>query len=581
LNRGGDFRPPPISRIFLLTRMFHRLPCIAAITATCLVWLGPFATLGRHVLVGDVAPGPSPVSSGGLMAGPPPWLADGSSASRWPGLLFRSLRLSLGSAAVAIVLGTLLAFLLVRCRWRGSRAVSTFWKLAIFLPLPVFATAWLGAFANLGRAQAFGLSDEPLVSGWSAALAVHAAAALPAVVWIMGSALSRADADLEDFARTRSPKRQAIWLTTLRRCRPAAVAAGLVVLILTAGDMTVTDLVQERTFAEEAYLQAQMGDGLAAAARTALPITAFVSLAVILWTIADARRFRRTSGFRGQVRRPTDWYQSHSGNLAGLAVLCATASIWAVPAAALLWRAGRSGGMAATQSLPVWSFMALAHNLRGAWPDLTETLPNTVAVAAVAAFLGTAIAWCAVSFAVLSRPFRAWLLFGAALGLATPGPVAGMAVIWFWMPIRSLYDSPFVVVAALLYRFLGIAVFLIWAASRSVPDELREAARMDGLSGFRRFRILEWPLTAPAAAAAFVVLFALSAGELPATNMTTPPGLELLSVRLWALMHTGLESHLAAFVILTTLALAALIASAAVLAVGLLRRAGLASTMIE
>ena len=41
--------------------------------------------------------------------------------------------------------------------------------------------------------------------------------------------------------------------------------------VLTAGDMTVTDLLSVRTYAEEAYLQYTLGRGPGAAALVALP----------------------------------------------------------------------------------------------------------------------------------------------------------------------------------------------------------------------------------------------------------------------------------------------------------------------
>ena len=48
---------------------------------------------------------------------------------------------------------------------------------------------------------------------------------------------------------------------TLRRALGAIAAAALAVAVLTAGDMTVTDLLQVRTYAEEAYVQYSLGRG--------------------------------------------------------------------------------------------------------------------------------------------------------------------------------------------------------------------------------------------------------------------------------------------------------------------------------
>jgi iron(III) transport system permease protein len=70
------------------------------------------------------------------------------------------------------------------------------------------------------------------------------------------------------------------------------------------------------------------------------------------------------------------------------------------------------------------------------------------------------------------------------------------------------------------------------------------------------------PLTRPAIAAAWGVSFALALGELPAANLSAPPGVMLLSVRIWELLHRGVESHLAGMALLM-LALIALTGSVA------------------
>ena len=62
--------------------------------------------------------------------------------------------------------------------------------------------------------------------------------------------------------------------------------------------------------------------------------------------------------------------------------------------------------------------------------------------------------------------------------------------------------------------------------------------------------------------AAWAVALALGLGELPATDQVYPPGIEPMSVFLWGLLHTGVESHLSgvALVTLAVLAIASLFA---------------------
>ena len=77
------------------------------------------------------------------------------------------------------------------------------------------------------------------------------------------------------------------------------------------------------------------------------------------------------------------------------------------------------------------------------------------------------------------------------------------------------------------------------------------------------------PLSRRAILAGWAVAFVLSLGELPATNIITPPGTQTISLLIWSLLHTGVESHLAAVALVTLAA----IGLAGLVAVGLIRRA--------
>ena len=62
------------------------------------------------------------------------------------------------------------------------------------------------------------------------------------------------------------PAWRVVAQVTFRRALGAVLGGVLAVAVLAASDMTVTDLLQVRTYAEEAYLQYSLGNGPAAAA---------------------------------------------------------------------------------------------------------------------------------------------------------------------------------------------------------------------------------------------------------------------------------------------------------------------------
>jgi multiple sugar transport system permease protein len=54
------------------------------------------------------------------------------------------------------------------------------------------------------------------------------------------------------------------------------------------------------------------------------------------------------------------------------------------------------------------------------------------------------------------------------------------------------------IVAVVSWQFMGFCTVIYLAALKAIPDELIEAAQVDGCRGLRRFRRITWPLVAPA-----------------------------------------------------------------------------------
>jgi iron(III) transport system permease protein len=104
---------------------------------------------------------------------------------------------------------------------------------------------------------------------------------------------------------------------------------------------------------------------------------------------------------------------------------------------------------------------------------------------------------------------------------------------------------------------------VLWPAVRALPREHLDAAAIDGCSPAGQIGKVAVPLTTSALIAAWGVAFVLALGELPATNLVHPPGVEPLSCVIWEMMHRGVDSHLAgvALVMLATIGTAGLAAA--------------------
>jgi iron(III) transport system permease protein len=311
--------------------------------------------------------------------------------------------------------------------------------------------------------------------------------------------------------------------------------------------MSVTDLLSIRTYAEEAFLQYGLGRGPEAAAAVALPPLLVLGGLVVLGTRqllrAEPARLptasvRARAWPLGRWRRPVG---------AGLALV--VAAFVGLPLVTLVWRAGRVGGAAALGRPPGWSLAGLAGTLRFAWGDAYEPLGYSLACAAAGATVAVALAWLLAWECRRPGVWR-WVTAAAvALGLATPGPVAGMALVYAYRDVPLLYDYPVMIVLAAVLRTLPYGVLVLWPAVRAVPPEFLDAAAVDGLGPVGQAWHVALPLTRTAAAGAWCVAFTLALGELPATNLVYPPGVMPLQVVIWSLLHTGVESHTAGVVL--------------------------------
>ncbi|WP_435021698.1 ABC transporter permease [Tundrisphaera sp. TA3] len=494
------------------------------------------------------------------------WGGDGSGQPARPGEIVRPLglawetaRLVVAAEAMAMPAGVALAFLLCRTDAWGRRAMLGAVLLAAFVPTPLHATAWLGGFGNAGRSQALGAG--PWLVGWPGAAFIHAAAALPWIVLIVGVGLRSVEPELEDAARLDLPPWRVAWQVTLRRCPGYLAAAALAVAVQTAGDMTVTDLLLVRTYAEEAYIRYQMGDAPGAAASALLPL---IVLGGLIFAGSTALLRLDPARLASAASRARDWPLGRWRVPVGMAILMTAGNLVALPLYSLVWRAGRVGGVAGRP--PTWSPSGLAGTIAASAGELVgpafrdpfeSPMASSLILAAIAATGTAALAWC---LAWKSRRSAAWRWITAATlaaTLATPGPVAGMALVLGYIGWPRFYDSPGLVILAFGFRTLPYALLVAWPAVRGLPPEILEAAEVDGCGPLGQAIRVGVPLTRAAIAASWGVAFALAMGELPAANQVVPPGTSLLSVRVWGLLHTGVESKLAG-IGLVTLAILAL-----------------------
>jgi iron(III) transport system permease protein len=449
----------------------------------------------------------------------------------------------------------------------------------IFVPLYLQAGAWQAGFGDQGWFTLAG-NTSAWISGWRGAIWIHSMAALPWVAGIVGIGLRLIEPELEEQALLDGSARQVFFRVSLRGALPAVGLACIWVAVTTAGEMTVTDLFSIRTYSEEVYTQAAAtASELDAAGPSISPGIVITALLIVggwalCFGISPGRRPSSLS--RCWTFRLGRWKYFYIPLTAIMFLLIA-----GVPLGSLVYKAGVL--VAQTEDGRVRSFSpakclgiicSAPKNFRRelGWSMLIGSLSATAAV-----MTAIPLAWLArkgnsrsginvrdvpygatdgrgfmknLKFQICNFKFAIVISIIAVL-LAAPGPILGIAIIRLLnrpeLPgLTWLYDHSILAPCLAVYlRSLPIAVLIMWHALQTVPGELMENAMIEGAGPLTRLWLIALPMRRTAAATAWLAALAISLGDLAAGILVAPPGVSTLPIRIFGLLHYGVEDQVA------------------------------------
>jgi iron(III) transport system permease protein len=454
--------------------------------------------------------------------------------------------------ALAIPAGVVGAILLERTDLPGRRLFGVVLLGTLFVPLPLFTSAWQVVLSLLQDVSAG--EWAPWSQGLVSAAWIHAVAGLPWVVLLVAWGLRGVERDLEEDASMLLGPLGVLWHVTLPRCAASIAAAAVWVAFQTSTEITVTDVMQVRTAAEEVYTQLLLSPEATspplARAVTASLGQVLVSLVLVLVLARHAERL--IPGAAMQLRPAAMVPLGRWRWPLALLVGCLALGLTAVPVGGLLWRAGLAG------LPPEWSPISLMYQFTRTVRADRGTVLVMLGVVGVAGGVTATLALVSCWLAREARWFRVLLLVLAATAWAMPGPVIGLGL---KKVIRALLDAtgwPGPLASLLWYgpsylpllwvdcvRFLPFATAFLWPLIRLLPRELFEAARLDGARPRQELAVLArmvWPAWLRAALATAI----LSLGELSAGKLVSTPGAESYAEMVFTQMHYGVTATLAA-----------------------------------
>ena len=211
---------------------------------------------------------------------------------------------------------------------------------------------------------------------------------------------------------------------------------------------------------------------------------------------------------------------------------------------------------AATTALPFAGFSLRWYEAAFGSQLVIDALLNSVRVAFVVA-LFTTVTGTAAAFA-LSRHRSRWLdAFTAFVTapLILPALFLGIALLSFFTQIGL---KPTLWTAAIGHALvtLPFVVVIVNARLMRLDRSIEEAARDLGATAFQSFRMIVFPLVAPALLGAVLIVVAWSFDELVITFFTSG-GDATLPVRIWGYLRRGIDpsvNAMASVILVTTIA---------------------------
>src|SRR5215510_4596660 len=492
-----------------------------------------------------------------------------SSLLQYPQIMINTLTVSLAATVMALMFGSLMAWILTRTNVPGRRLFEQLMAVPYYLTPLLGALAWSllgqpesgfinGIWRTLGGQGHLIDINTPYGIAWVMALFEGS------VAFVMIAAVMKSmDPSLEEASQVIGASRLRTMLRiTLPLVVPGVLGAGIFVFAEMLGSFAVAlvlgtpnryyvittaiyQLIQQ--YPPRIPVAAAMGTSLFAVMFVMLFIYRRVVTAGSYVTITG-KAFRPRAADVGRLRYV----------LFGVCVLYLMAAV-VLPIATLLYASVQKIAVAfpAADNFTLDNFRA-ATSMNAAGSALTNSLVLAFATATIGIFLMGLLAWLIYRSRL---PGSGLIEYVVMFPQAVPRLVFAFGMMWAWLvfPI-PIYGTLWLLLIAYLTVFLPLGVRTIAGVMLQIDKSLDECAQMCGASWTFRVRTVGIPLLVPGLVAAWLLLFIASVRELGASILLMGPHSKVITpsiVESWFGTASELTATLA---LIQTLVVAAAVA---------------------
>lgn len=394
----------------------------------------------------------------------------------------------------------------------------------LLVPPYVHATAWM-AFAAKSQAALAGMGiAAPAFSNIFGAVWIQLTAFFPISLGFAFAGFGMADHRQIEVARVFTNDWRVFRNVELPQILPAASIGAVLVFVLSITDFSTPSLMRIQVYALEAFVEYSISADSLSAFIVALPLLT-ICVGLMLLVVLPIRNLETAPLFR----RPTIRSEGPMLRLAGLA-----ASLFAI------LQFGVPILMLTTSAFPISDITAIIS-------QNGSEIFNSLLTASIASGLSLILALAILPY--LTSPTRLALV---VIPFAVPASLTGIGLIKLWLlpGFDIAYNTAAMPILAATAQFASIAILILYVQSKRTEASLLDAAMVfRGPVPAVWFRIL-LPQWHPGILAAYLAVFVLTLAELTASLLVAPPGHQMLTAKIFSMLHFGASQQVAVLCLL-------------------------------
>ena len=475
-------------------------------------------------------------------------------------LFLNSVQFAAGTAILALVIGTALAWMTERTNTPLKPLFYALSIIPLIIPGILFVVSWIMlaspkiGLINLVLQGLFGTDTVSVdIYSMGGMIWVDGLHYAPIAFLLMTAAFRSMDPSLEESAMMSGASMFRIfWNITLKLAWPAVAASFLILFVRSIESFEVPALlglpVGIQVFTSSIYdaIHSYPSNiGLAAAYAISLLVITMGGIYLQSRMTGQGGKFSTVTG-KGFRPRTIDLGRWKYLTL-GIFILYALFVV-ILPFLVLLWSSlQKFYSVPSAESLKTISLQAYATVIN--YPSVGTAVWNSfilsIGSATTVMFLTAIVCWIVLRTKIPGR----WILDNvASVPLVLPGLVMGLAIMVCYLTIGGgIYGTLWIMFIAYVTRFMPYGMRYNTTSMVQLHKELEESAAMSGASWFTSFWRIVLPLLKPGLLAGWIYIVIVSVRELSSSILLYSPGTEVVSIVIWEMWQNGQYVELSAF----------------------------------